>query len=109
MDPGARLMVASNLGESKARVGEIGRSSKGGRGGGKKLSENTKLDNLTSGREVVEPTRVVEDSEVLDRGGYSDFKNKNNLLKPEGVVVVFEKVSDFWGPKLGGGHYHTRQ
>ena len=67
--PGARLMVANNLGVSKARVGEIGRSSKGGRGGGKKLSENTKLYNLTSGREVVEPTHVVEDPEVLNSGG----------------------------------------
>ena len=35
--PRARMIVASDLGESKARVGEIGRSSKGGRGGGKKL------------------------------------------------------------------------
>ena len=69
VDPGARLMVASNLGESKARVGEIGRDSKGGRGGGKKLPVNTKLYNLPSGREVVKPTCVVEDTEVTDRGG----------------------------------------
>ena len=69
MAPGARLMVAGDLGESKARVGETGRNSKGGRGEGKKLPENTKLYNLTSGREVVKPTRVVEDTEVTFRGG----------------------------------------
>ena len=98
----ARMMVASNLGESKARVGEMGRNSKGGRGAGKKLSENTKLYDLTSGSEVVQPTRVVEDTEVVDRGGSSDFKYEKNLLKPEGVVVILKKISDFWGQKLGG-------
>ena len=96
-------MVASNLGESKARVGEMGRNSKGSRGEGKKIPKDTKLYNLTSGREVVKSTHVVEDTEVTGRGGCGDFKNKNNLLKPEGVVDIFEKVSDFWGPKLGGG------
>ena len=95
-------MVTSNLSESKARVGEMGRNSKGGRGAGEKLSENTKLYNLTSGSEVVQPTRVVEDTEVVDRGGSSDFKYEKNLLKPKGVIVVFKKSTDFWGPKLGG-------
>ena len=80
----------------------MGRNSQGGRGAGTKLSENTKLYNLTSGSEVVQPTRVVEDTEVVDRGGSSDFKYEKNLLKPEGVDVVFKKITDFWGPKLGG-------
>ena len=98
----ARVMVASNLSESKARVGEMGRNSKGGRGAGEKLSENTKLYNLTSGSEVVQPTRVVEDTEVVNRGGRGDFKYKKNFLKLKGVIIVFKKGTDFWGPKLGG-------